>query len=541
MKTLVAVFTFVVFGFPALSADRVALPFKKPVGVRGPIGCRESPKRVDRLLITRPGVYENYLVDSEWAGGNRVKITADNVTLRNCEIRNATGNGVGVFASNVVIENCRIHHLLNGSYEEQQDAHGITGRWGNVTIRNCEIYHVSGDAVQFDPDRKSTGRVLIEDSTLWTGPLPADAGTFKKGERPGENAVDTKTPLDGPRCQLVIRNCLMYGWRQPGQIDNVAALNIKENVDALVERCLFRDNQICFRLRGVTGRGGAQVAIRSCAVYESEVGVRMERNLSNLQIESLGFGEGVARRYHRVGGGSFPGYRNRGEHEAPSFEQLRTRGFPRPTTLVFEDFEEPGPGLPEGWWVEGGQRVWVENGRLRVKADPVDKNAPGHVCTVWYGLPLSGDVRVEFDAQVVGSTRGVNNINFFLFYSDPAGKALHDTRAERSDADYGRYHELNGYIFTFLNAGAERDGKARMRMRRCPGFKLIAETYDHHCRPGTTYHVTITRRGGRITFSVDGKVYLKAEDARPWTKGLFGLRTFRTELWWDNIRVTRLE
>jgi hypothetical protein len=60
------------------------------------------------------------LVDSRWATGNRVKITADNVTLRNCEVRNAAGNGVGVFGKNVVIENCKIHHLLPGSLKEQK-------------------------------------------------------------------------------------------------------------------------------------------------------------------------------------------------------------------------------------------------------------------------------------------------------------------------------------------------------------------------------------------------------------------------------------
>ena len=64
-------------------------------GAQGKTGCLANPKRVDRLEITKPGVYENFLVDSNWQGGNRVKITADNVTLRNCEIRNATGNGIG--------------------------------------------------------------------------------------------------------------------------------------------------------------------------------------------------------------------------------------------------------------------------------------------------------------------------------------------------------------------------------------------------------------------------------------------------------------
>jgi hypothetical protein len=84
---------------PAQSRNRV--------GAGGVVGCLENPKEVERLLIAKPGTYENYLVDSHWAGGNRVKITADGVTLRHCEIRDAAGNGVGVFADNVFIESWR--------------------------------------------------------------------------------------------------------------------------------------------------------------------------------------------------------------------------------------------------------------------------------------------------------------------------------------------------------------------------------------------------------------------------------------------------
>jgi hypothetical protein len=300
----------------------------KPVGVRAPVGCREDPRKVERLEITRPGVYENYLVDSNWAGGNRVKITADDVTLRHCEIRNATGNGVGVFGKNVTIENCKIHHLLSSTFKEQHDAHGITGRWGNVVIRNCEIYYVSGDCVQFDPDRKGTGNVLIEDCTFWTGPLPTDAAGFKKGERPGENAVDTKTPPKGERCSLTIRNCYFHGFNQPAQIGNCAALNLKENIHARVEHCVFRDNEIALRLRGPGPRGGALIEVRDCAVYDSAVGLGLEDRPRDLKVTRLGFGPGVPRKYHIVGGGQLPGYETQGEHEAPALDIVLRQGFP---------------------------------------------------------------------------------------------------------------------------------------------------------------------------------------------------------------------
>lgn len=300
----------------------------KPVGVQGDIGCKKDPKKTARLEITKPGVYENYLVDGQWGTGNRVKITADDVTLRNCEIFNCGGNGVGVFAKNCVIENCKIHHCLKSTFATQQDAHGITGGWNNLTIRNCEIYYVSGDAVQFDPDRRTNGKVTIEDCTFWTGPLPADASGFKKGERPGENAIDTKTPPKGERCVMIVRNCYFHGWNQPAQISNVAALNLKENVLVKVENCVLRDNEIAFRIRGPGAKGGSNVEIKNCAIYDSAVGLRVEDRAENLKIDRLGFGKGVGKKYHILKN-TGPGYENRGEYAAPSVESLLKSGFPK--------------------------------------------------------------------------------------------------------------------------------------------------------------------------------------------------------------------
>ena len=119
----------------------------------------------------------------------------------------------------------------------------------------------------------------------------------------------------------------MYGWKQPGQIGNMAAINLKENVQATVERCLFRDNEISFRLRGPTGRGDALVTINNCAIFESAVGVRMEDNIRDLKIRNLAFGKGVERKYHMVGRGPFPGYDNQGEAKADSFESMLENGW----------------------------------------------------------------------------------------------------------------------------------------------------------------------------------------------------------------------
>ena len=63
------------------------------IGARGDVGCRPDPTRVRRLSITKPGIYENILVDGEWADGTLVKIQSDGVTLRNL-LRRKLGQGV---------------------------------------------------------------------------------------------------------------------------------------------------------------------------------------------------------------------------------------------------------------------------------------------------------------------------------------------------------------------------------------------------------------------------------------------------------------
>lgn len=218
--------------------------------------------------------------------------------------------------------------------------------------------------------------------------------------------------------------------------------------------------------------------------------------------------------------------------------------------VFYEDFED---GM-DNWWVEGGVKVWVMDGRLHVDAEPGGERSeqrPGYSCTVWCEEQFEGDLKIEYDAHVLYSQHEVNNINFFSYYSDPDGTPMIEKAEERDENDgaYGQYHELNGHIVTFLQANRDEDLQkppqerpARVRIRRCPGFELLDQTYSYECHANKTYHCQIVKRGPTLEFSVDGNHLLTAEDDRdPLTEGLIGLRTFRTYLWWDNIKVTKLD
>ena len=60
----VPVLTALAFATTLLAADR-----PKPVGTQGVVGTLANPQTVARLEITKPGVYENFLVDAQGAGG----------------------------------------------------------------------------------------------------------------------------------------------------------------------------------------------------------------------------------------------------------------------------------------------------------------------------------------------------------------------------------------------------------------------------------------------------------------------------------------
>ena len=216
---------------------------------------------------------------------------------------------------------------------------------------------------------------------------------------------------------------------------------------------------------------------------------------------------------------------------------------PAEGVLFAEDFEsyQDSDKLPAGWWCEGSQAVRIEKGCLRADAN-LDNNGEDYgTSTVWLERTFSGDLRVEFDAHILASDGDKNNINFFFLLSDPSGRPLMQTRTDRADGEYGKYHRLNGYVFTFLAEG--NPDEARFRMRDDPGFNLLQENSAYECKQHKTYHVTVTKEGSRITYAVDGTTYLdKVDEAfnAEHKSGIIGFRTWHTDLWWDNVKVTKL-
>ncbi|MBD3240832.1 MAG: DUF1961 family protein [Chitinivibrionales bacterium] len=211
------------------------------------------------------------------------------------------------------------------------------------------------------------------------------------------------------------------------------------------------------------------------------------------------------------------------------------------TLLLEETFMVDG-GLPSGWWSEGSSKNGVKNGHLYLDANPDGDGETQDAGVIWCNTEFSGDLKIAYDVHIVSSKDNSNNMNLFMLFSDPSGASLYSTRESRADGLYRRYHDLNGYIATWVANGTPDN--ARFRLRDVPTFEnVLVDTNTFEAHAGKTYHVEVSRVGATITYRVDGQLMYTAVDNgfNPiHDSGLLGFRTWQTELWWDNLRVYRL-
>lgn len=244
-------------------------------------------------------VIDSIIFDAGWGSSVAATVTnGNNLIIRNSEIRNTKRDCLDISnTSGVLIENSRIHHCLRWE-SGRVDAHGITGsQLSDITVRNSEIYQFSGDAIQLTPDRSPWDMLVIEGSTFWLAPLPESIAGFPQGAVSGENALDTKTPSSGSRSRVTIRDSRFYGFG--GAITVQGALNIKENVVALIERSLVHDSEIAFRLRFP-----ALVTLQSNVVYENQTAIRYEDGISDLSVLNNTFGSHGTQFFQKAGSGT---------------------------------------------------------------------------------------------------------------------------------------------------------------------------------------------------------------------------------------------
>jgi hypothetical protein len=174
----------------------------------------------------------------------------------------------------------------------------VAGAARRLAIRDTVIHTFSGDAFQIDPGRSERGwdEVSISGCHFWLAPLSEPTNGFAAGVTPGENGIDTKVPAGGARARLRVSNSVFRGFRA-GLITNMAALNLKERIDATIDAVTVSTSDIAFRLRGPASTG-ALVALSNVVVYDTATAFRYEDDIQGVRIWHATVGAGVARAFH---------------------------------------------------------------------------------------------------------------------------------------------------------------------------------------------------------------------------------------------------
>ena len=234
---------------------------------------------------------EGIRFDGEY--GDRDTITVrnggDNFTMKKSEVLRSSRDCMDIAnVDDILIDSSLIHHCLNFSGGARADAHGVVGEAvNNLTIKDTEIHTFSGDAIQLDPTRNTDGwdNLLITGCNLWLAPLPAAANGFSAGDVPGENALDTKVGAGRPKIR--IEKTTASGFRN-GLISNMAAFNLKEEVEVTIDRVLVKDSDIAFRLRGP-----AHTTIMNTIIHSTSRAIRYEDDVEMVRIWNTTFGGGI--------------------------------------------------------------------------------------------------------------------------------------------------------------------------------------------------------------------------------------------------------
>lgn len=273
-----------------------------------PITVRSAKGR-GSVVVTRSGqvanirhpyvIVDGLVFDGGFAAADTIRVTsaANFFVLRNAEVRRSGRDCIDMAGpTGVLIEKSSINRCLwwDGA---RQDAHAIVaGPVRDLTLRELDIHTFSGDGLQLDPGRSLPGwdNVVIEQSTFRLTPLATSENGFPAGVVPGENGVDTKTNASAPRGRMTITDTTAEGFGA-GLITNMAAFNLKEQVDVTVDRVTVSRSEIAFRVRGPGSNGGAWVRVRNAVMHDVTTGIRYEDDIELLDVGFTTFGRNVTR------------------------------------------------------------------------------------------------------------------------------------------------------------------------------------------------------------------------------------------------------
>jgi hypothetical protein len=189
------------------------------------------------------------------------------------------------------------------------------------------------------------------------------------------------------------------------------------------------------------------------------------------------------------------------------------------------------------WHVEAEQlsRVSVRGGALDIETSAG--------LTLWFKHRLEGPVEIEFDATAVsagGPHDEVSDLNVFWMASNRDGSAPFPSSRQ------GRFAAYNDLLTYYAGLGGNRNTTSRFRryVGDADNRPLLPEhdlgSSDVLLVPNRKQRITLIADRNRIEYKRDGRTLFKLDDPQPYTRGWFAIRTTRSHLRIERLRIRGL-
>jgi len=207
---------------------------------------------------------------------------------------------------------------------------------------------------------------------------------------------------------------------------------------------------------------------------------------------------------------------------------------PRPGRRLHADDFRHGLGQ---WSLEA-----EKPGRVEVRDGVLDIDTPAGL-TLWFRPELVGSVMIRYEAQAVSAgdpNDQVSDLNaFWMAREADGGSPLAHPRT-------GAFAEYDTLMTYYVGQGGNRNTSTRFRRYvGRPGERPLLPEHDHAAVdemlvPNRWQAVRLVADGGRIQYWNDDRKLFELDDAEPYTRGWFGLRTTFSHLRVRRFRVFAL-
>lgn len=192
-----------------------------------------------------------------------------------------------------------------------------------------------------------------------------------------------------------------------------------------------------------------------------------------------------------------------------------------------------------GQWIVEAERP----GCFAAADGVLDIDSPAGV-TLWFRAPLESPVAIEYVVTAVsagGPNDQVSDINCFWMATD-ARAPNGDIRAHPRSGAFADYDALRTY---YAGIGGNRNTSSRFRryVGRA-GDRPLLPRHDLSApadliEANRPYQIRLEAFGSRIALLRDGRPMFRLDDAVPYTRGHFGLRTTASHLRVKDFRVLK--